>query len=152
MARSLRKIVKRNKTAFASGAEQAAAVEAAGKSPICPVVALEATAEALTDLREDGDVTAGESLFLWNSTPDDRNAGGFDIVKLFAGEAFFERRVWYLRDTLWYSITVIKPLIVYRVKLGSPHYLEQLLGLWPLRDPAKPVASFLPCRPSISAS
>ncbi|MBZ6201516.1 PTS glucose transporter subunit IIA [Streptomyces olivaceus] len=42
-----------------------AAVEAAGKSPICPVVALEATTEALTDVREDGDVTAGESLFLW---------------------------------------------------------------------------------------
>ncbi|MET9189148.1 PTS sugar transporter subunit IIA [Streptomyces tendae] len=42
-----------------------AAVEAAGKSPICPIVALEATAEALTDLREDGEVKAGESLFLW---------------------------------------------------------------------------------------
>lgn len=42
-----------------------AGVEAAGKSPICPVVALEATAEALTDLREDGVVEAGESLFLW---------------------------------------------------------------------------------------
>jgi PTS system N-acetylglucosamine-specific IIA component len=41
------------------------AVEAAGKSPVCPVVALEATAEALTDLREDGEVKAGESLFLW---------------------------------------------------------------------------------------
>ncbi|MFE0812603.1 PTS glucose transporter subunit IIA [Streptomyces sp. NPDC058794] len=42
-----------------------AAVEAAGKSPVCPIVALEATAEALTDLREDGEVKAGESLFLW---------------------------------------------------------------------------------------
>ncbi|MDQ0402577.1 PTS glucose transporter subunit IIA [Streptomyces sp. NPDC000349] len=42
-----------------------AGVEAAGKSPICPIVALEATAEALTELREDGDVKAGESLFLW---------------------------------------------------------------------------------------
>ncbi|MEO3975098.1 PTS glucose transporter subunit IIA [Streptomyces sp. CAU 1734] len=42
-----------------------AAVEAAGKSPICPVVALEATADALGDLREDGDVTAGEPLFSW---------------------------------------------------------------------------------------
>lgn len=42
-----------------------AAVEAAGKSPVCPIVALEATAEALTELREDGEVKAGESLFLW---------------------------------------------------------------------------------------
>ncbi|MFG2326521.1 PTS glucose transporter subunit IIA [Streptomyces sp. NBC_01723] len=42
-----------------------AGVEAAGKSPICPIVALEATAEALAELREDGDVKAGESLFLW---------------------------------------------------------------------------------------
>ncbi|MGW7282334.1 PTS sugar transporter subunit IIA [Streptomyces sp. NPDC054844] len=41
------------------------AVEAAGKSPVCPIVALEATAEALTELREDGEVKAGESLFLW---------------------------------------------------------------------------------------
>ena len=41
------------------------AVEAAGKSPVCPVVALEATAEALADLREDGDVKAGDSLFVW---------------------------------------------------------------------------------------
>ncbi|GAA0647988.1 PTS glucose transporter subunit IIA [Streptomyces thermocarboxydovorans] len=43
-----------------------AAVEAAGKSPVCPVVALEATAEALSELREEGDVKAGDSLFLWN--------------------------------------------------------------------------------------
>lgn len=42
-----------------------AAVEAAGKSPVCPIVALEATAEALSDLREDGDVKAGDSLFIW---------------------------------------------------------------------------------------
>ncbi|MFI6935936.1 PTS glucose transporter subunit IIA [Streptomyces sp. NPDC050287] len=42
-----------------------AAVEAAGKSPVCPIVALEATAEALTELREDGDVKAGDSLFVW---------------------------------------------------------------------------------------
>lgn len=42
-----------------------AAVEAAGKSPVCPIVALEATAEALSDLREDGDVKAGDSLFSW---------------------------------------------------------------------------------------
>jgi PTS system N-acetylglucosamine-specific IIA component len=43
-----------------------AAVEAAGKSPVCPVVALEATAESLSDLRDSGDVKAGEGLFGWN--------------------------------------------------------------------------------------
>jgi len=42
-----------------------AAVEAAGKSPICPIVALEATAESLSDLVEDGDVKAGDTLFSW---------------------------------------------------------------------------------------
>lgn len=42
-----------------------AAVEAAGKSPVCPVVALEATAEALTGLVEDGEVTTGAPLFSW---------------------------------------------------------------------------------------
>ncbi|MGW3955863.1 PTS sugar transporter subunit IIA [Streptomyces sp. NPDC004752] len=42
-----------------------AAVESAGKSPVCPVVALEATADSLSDLREDGDVKAGDSLFDW---------------------------------------------------------------------------------------
>ncbi|MFI2371579.1 PTS glucose transporter subunit IIA [Streptomyces sp. NPDC018833] len=42
-----------------------AAVEAAGKSAICPVVALEATPDALSDVREDGDVKAGDSLFGW---------------------------------------------------------------------------------------
>ncbi|GGZ09246.1 PTS glucose transporter subunit IIA [Streptomyces poonensis] len=42
-----------------------AAVEAAGKSPICPVVALEATADSLTGLREDGDVQVGDELFGW---------------------------------------------------------------------------------------
>ncbi|AWZ09197.1 MULTISPECIES: PTS glucose transporter subunit IIA [unclassified Streptomyces] len=42
-----------------------AAVEAAGKSPICPVVALEATAEALGDLVEAGDIKAGDLLFSW---------------------------------------------------------------------------------------
>ncbi|MFF4042499.1 PTS glucose transporter subunit IIA [Streptomyces sp. NPDC001816] len=43
-----------------------ATVEAAGKSPVCPVVALEASAESLTDLRDGGDVKAGDSLFSWN--------------------------------------------------------------------------------------
>lgn len=43
-----------------------AAVEAAGKSPVCPVVALEATADSLSELRDSGDVKAGDSLFSWN--------------------------------------------------------------------------------------
>ncbi|MGW6143274.1 PTS sugar transporter subunit IIA [Streptomyces sp. NPDC055144] len=42
-----------------------AAVEAAGKSPICPIVALEATAESLSDVIEDGDVKSGDALFSW---------------------------------------------------------------------------------------
>ncbi|WP_405734659.1 PTS glucose transporter subunit IIA [Streptomyces sp. NBC_01537] len=42
-----------------------AEIEAAGKSPVCPVVALEATAEALGELVEEGDVLAGTQLFLW---------------------------------------------------------------------------------------
>ncbi|MFJ9060619.1 PTS glucose transporter subunit IIA [Streptomyces sp. NPDC102409] len=42
-----------------------AGVEAAGKSAICPVVALEATAESLSEVREDGDVKVGETLFGW---------------------------------------------------------------------------------------
>lgn len=41
------------------------AVEASGKSPVCPVVALDATVEALSELRDDGEVKAGEPLFLW---------------------------------------------------------------------------------------
>ncbi|MFD3525284.1 PTS glucose transporter subunit IIA [Streptomyces sp. NPDC058653] len=40
-------------------------VEAAGKSPVCPVVALDASVEALTDLVQDGDVKAGDALFGW---------------------------------------------------------------------------------------
>src|SRR3954466_3470444 len=43
----------------AGGRWSPAAVEAAGKSAVCPVVALEATAESLSDLRDDGDVKAG---------------------------------------------------------------------------------------------
>lgn len=42
-----------------------AAVEAAGKSPICPIVALEATSESLGDLVETGEVKAGDALFSW---------------------------------------------------------------------------------------
>ncbi|MEV4920445.1 PTS glucose transporter subunit IIA [Streptomyces tirandamycinicus] len=41
------------------------AVEEAGKSPICPVVALEASADALGGLREEGDVKTGDELFSW---------------------------------------------------------------------------------------
>lgn len=41
------------------------AVEAAGKSPICPIVAIEATADSLTGLRVHGDVKAGDELFDW---------------------------------------------------------------------------------------
>ncbi|WP_034087244.1 PTS sugar transporter subunit IIA [Streptacidiphilus albus] len=43
-----------------------AAVEAGGKSPICPVVALEATVDALQDVLETGEVKAGETLFSWS--------------------------------------------------------------------------------------
>ncbi len=43
-----------------------AAVEARGKSPVCPVVALEATEESLSELVDNGDVGAGAQLFLWS--------------------------------------------------------------------------------------
>jgi sugar PTS system EIIA component len=43
-----------------------AAVEAAGKSPVCPVIALEATSDALADLAEEGEVAAGGRLFEWS--------------------------------------------------------------------------------------
>lgn len=42
-----------------------AAVEAGGRSPICPVVALDAAAEALSDARDSGDLAAGDPLFAW---------------------------------------------------------------------------------------
>ncbi|QIQ05846.1 PTS sugar transporter subunit IIA [Streptomyces liangshanensis] len=42
-----------------------AAVEAAGKSPVCPVVALEAAPEALSAVVADGDVKTGDALFSW---------------------------------------------------------------------------------------
>lgn len=41
------------------------AVEAAGKSPVCPVVALEASAEALFEVVDEGGVGAGSQLFVW---------------------------------------------------------------------------------------
>lgn len=40
-------------------------VEAAGKSPVCPVIALEATADALSDVVESGELRAGDTLFGW---------------------------------------------------------------------------------------
>lgn len=40
-------------------------VEASGKSPVCPVVALEATAEALGGMADSGQVLAGDTLFDW---------------------------------------------------------------------------------------
>ena len=43
-----------------------AAVEAGGRSAVCPVVALEAPADALTDAPADGtDVTVSDTLFVW---------------------------------------------------------------------------------------
>ncbi|MDQ4037621.1 MAG: PTS glucose transporter subunit IIA [Actinomycetota bacterium] len=41
-------------------------IEAGGRSPICPVVALEAQPEALSELRDTGVVQAGEPLFTWS--------------------------------------------------------------------------------------
>lgn len=43
----------------------AAEVAAGGRSPICPVVALDATAEALTEPRRSGLVESGDVLFEW---------------------------------------------------------------------------------------
>ncbi|GAA1935615.1 PTS glucose transporter subunit IIA [Streptomyces sodiiphilus] len=43
-----------------------AGVEAAGRSPVCPVIALDAPAAALSGVAEDTDVDAGEPLFRWN--------------------------------------------------------------------------------------
>ncbi|MCU4749570.1 PTS sugar transporter subunit IIA [Streptomyces xiamenensis] len=43
-----------------------AAVAAAGKSPVCPVVALQATADALSEVAADIEVLAGDPLFGWN--------------------------------------------------------------------------------------
>ncbi|MFD4638686.1 PTS glucose transporter subunit IIA [Lentzea sp. NPDC058436] len=43
-----------------------AEVEAAGFAPICPVIALDASAEALGDLAQDVDVAANDALFDWS--------------------------------------------------------------------------------------
>jgi PTS system N-acetylglucosamine-specific IIA component len=42
------------------------AVTAAGYSAACPVVALDAAADSLTDVRAEGEVEAGERLFEWH--------------------------------------------------------------------------------------
>jgi len=42
-----------------------AAVEAGGRSPVCPVIALDATPEALGGLVTSGEVVAGATLFTW---------------------------------------------------------------------------------------
>ncbi|UGY94797.1 PTS sugar transporter subunit IIA [Streptomyces gobiensis] len=41
-------------------------VEQAGKSPICPVVALEATTDSLSEVADATDLRAGDRLFGWN--------------------------------------------------------------------------------------
>lgn len=43
-----------------------ARVVEAGKSAVCPVVALEATADALGDLAEHAEISSGETLFHWS--------------------------------------------------------------------------------------
>lgn len=43
-----------------------AEAEAAGKSPVCPVVALDAAVESLSDVVESGGVTPGDRIFLWS--------------------------------------------------------------------------------------
>lgn len=41
-------------------------VEASGLSPVCPIVALDASAEALSGLVETGEVAIGSPLFIWD--------------------------------------------------------------------------------------
>lgn len=43
-----------------------AVIEAGGRSPICAVVALDAGADALSDVRESGVVAKGTELFTWS--------------------------------------------------------------------------------------
>lgn len=43
-----------------------AEVEAGGRSPICPVIALDAAAEALSEVVLSGEVAIGDRLFTWN--------------------------------------------------------------------------------------
>lgn len=41
------------------------AIAAAGYSPVCPVIALDASADVLADVHEPGTVTVGDRLFSW---------------------------------------------------------------------------------------
>jgi sugar PTS system EIIA component len=41
------------------------AVEAGGRSPVCPIVALDASPDELADVVEDGDLAVGAPLFSW---------------------------------------------------------------------------------------
>jgi sugar PTS system EIIA component len=43
-----------------------AEIEAGGRSPVTAVVALDASAEALSGVRESGDVDSGDGLFAWH--------------------------------------------------------------------------------------
>jgi PTS system glucose-specific IIA component len=43
-----------------------AAIEAGGRSPVCPVVALDAVASDLEVVASDGEVAAGAELFTWS--------------------------------------------------------------------------------------
>jgi sugar PTS system EIIA component len=43
-----------------------AAVESGGRSPICPVVAMDAKPEALSDFAAAGEIEAGAALFTWS--------------------------------------------------------------------------------------
>jgi PTS system N-acetylglucosamine-specific IIA component len=40
-------------------------IEAGGRSPVCAVVALDASSDALSELVESGDVRSGDELFAW---------------------------------------------------------------------------------------
>jgi PTS system glucose-specific IIA component len=42
-----------------------AEIEAGGRSPVCAVVALDGSAEALSDVVESGDIRSGDDLFTW---------------------------------------------------------------------------------------
>ena len=43
-----------------------AAVEAGGRSPVCPVVALDAAEDALSDFAPQGDIKPADPLFTWS--------------------------------------------------------------------------------------
>jgi sugar PTS system EIIA component len=43
-----------------------AAIEADGRSPVCPVVAMDAKADALSDFAAPGEIEAGAVLFTWS--------------------------------------------------------------------------------------